>query len=345
MRKIHCIILLLCALLAACSNQTTDPGTDSAAAEQAVQKDKKPDSRETTVGPIHAVVTLSDSHPTLGEQIELTLTVDAAADVTVTMPEFGDQLGKFSINDYKASENPRDDGGMQYVQKYTLDLPMSGKLRTPSFLVEFTDNRADSDKKGVVQELLTEEMTFEAASVFGDGEVPETLYPAQGVLPELVLPEDKNNRVWLWVLLGLLVLGAAGAFVFIKMRGQKTVYVPPDIVALRALDEMKARDIPTESHAVDAWYVELSSIVRTYIEGRFSLHAPRLTTEEFFEVAKKCEAIDSENKILIRNLLEHSDRVKFTDFVPSQSESAKMLEDARTFVVDTREVPEEQPAA
>ena len=331
---------IFCVLLSACSAPNPDQTADPASAEQIVKSDKQPDSRETTLGPIHTVVSLSDSKPTLGEQIELSLVVDAPVGVTVTMPDFGDQLGKFSIADYQSSEKQRDDGRMEYIQKYTLDLPMSGKLRTPSFLVEFVDNQEGSEQKGKVQEILTEEMTMEIASVFADGEEPEALYPAEGELPELVLPEEKSKPIWLWVLLGWLVIGGVIAFIYNKKRKHAEVHIPPDIVALRALDNMMAREIPVESEEVDAWYVELSSIIRTYIEGRFALHAPRLTTEEFFEIAKKSEDINSENKVLIKKLLEHSDRVKFSGFVPTQSESAAMLDDARKFVVDTREVPE-----
>lgn len=330
---------ILCVLLSACSAQNAEQTADSDAVEQTAKSEKHPDARETTLGPVHVVVSLSDSKPTLGEQIELSLTVDARTGVTVTMPDFGDQLGKFSIADYQSSEKQREDGRMEYSQKYTLDLPMSGKLRTPSFLVEFIDNQDGSEQKGKIQEVLTEEMDLEVASVFAEGEVPESLYPAAEVLPELVLPEDKDNHIWLWILLGLLLCGAVVAFVYYDKHKRVNEYVPPDIVALQALDNMKAREIPVNSEAVDSWYVELSSIVRTYIEGRFSMHAPRLTTEEFFEIAKKSEDINNDNKILIKKLLEHSDRVKFTDFVPTQSESASMLEDARKFVVDTREVP------
>ena len=105
-------------------------------------------SRDTTLGPVHAVVSLSDSNPVLGTLVTLTLTVDAPSDVVVTMPEFGDQLGKFGIVDFKPSERVREDGRTEYVQRYSLDLPMSGRLRTPSFLVEFTDRREGSESGG-----------------------------------------------------------------------------------------------------------------------------------------------------------------------------------------------------
>ncbi len=333
----HIVSLALCALIMGCSVQ--ENGTEAPAdvnVEAEASPAKTPIIKETSPGPVHAVVELDNEHPVLGEQVRLTLRVDSAPDVHVTMPEYADQLGSFGIADYSSSERFRDDGRFEMTQIYTLDMPMSGRLRSPSFLIEFVDNREDSEHKGSVQELLTEEFSFEVGSVFGDGEVPAELEPVLEALPELVLPEAKKSHgVW-W---GLLVLGlvAIGGLVFwLKHRKKEEIVLPADVVALSALDALEKEEIPSESAAVDAWYVRLSLIVRCYIEGRFELHAPRLTTEEFFELAKRSGFLKDEEKALIKKILERSDRVKFTDYVPSQEETKEMLSDARRFVMETR---------
>lgn len=305
-----------------------------------VASDKVPVTRESQLGPVHAVVHLDHEKPTLGEQITLTLTVDAAPKVKVIMPDFGDQLGKFGIADYKASENIREDGRSEYVQRYTLDLPMSGKLKTPSFLIEFTDNRDEAENPGQIEELLTDAITFEVASVFADGKTPESLYPALEKLPELVLPETQKSMWHLWAAIAAVAAAIVGGLIWFFRRTKPEVVLPPDVVALNALTQMENRQIPSNSKDVDAWYVELSGIVRKYIEGRFALQAPRLTTEEFFELAKSSDALTDDNKTVIRKLLERSDRVKFTHFVPTMDESREMLKAARTFVEDTREISE-----
>lgn len=314
------------------------PSSEDASGEVAQVADSKQEGmrRETTIGPVRAEVELSQAHPVLGEQIELRLRVEALPDVAVMMPEFGDQLGRFGIANYRSSEGVDALGQNVYEQVYTLDLPMSGTLRTPSFLVEFTDNRANSEKKGEIQELLTEEMSFEVASVFESGSVPEAMAPPHGALPELILP-DAHRTTWWWyagiVLVGCLLAGAYWR----KRHGKLVPELPPDRVAFAALDALSKRGMPKDPASADRWYVELSSIVRRYVERRFGLDAPRLTTEEFFEQANRSTFLEPEAKQLIRQLLERSDRVKFTDFMPSADETAQMLSDARRFVEETRE--------
>ena len=333
-----------CLMLAGCDAQPEAAPDASAVAEQEQQANetaKSPVERETTVGPVHAVVRLGNENPVLGEPVELVLRVDAAEGVRVTMPEFGDQLGRFGISDYAHAERILPDGRSEYEQKYVLDLPHSGKLRTPSFLVEFIDARKDSPNPEKIQELLTDEIGFEVASVFADGKVPPELYPVRGELGELVLPTVQRNRVWLWALIGLAVVAVAGIVIWRVRRPKPKVVLPPDVVAMRALEAMKAESIPTEPKAVDAWYVRLSSVVREYIEGRFALEAPRMTTEEFLELARRSDAIREDHKKLLHRLLERSDRVKFTGFVPPSKESAELLDDAYRFVQETREVVEE----
>lgn len=334
----HIILVALigmAAFFSACSNDHATEQTAQTSAQET--SDKIPAERETTLGPVHAVVRLDDSQPVLGNPIALTLTVDAAPDVVVTMPEFGDQLGKFGIADFKESESLREDGRHVYTQRYTLDLPMSGKLRTPSFAVEFTDNRnATDENKNKIMELLTDEIPFNVRSVFLEGETPQALAPAMDVLPPLVLPDEEKSRLPLILAIVLIGCVAAGAaYRWLKHPAPQTV-LPPDALALQALDDLSQRDIPTDSEATDAWYVELSNIIRHYVEGRFALHAPRLTTEEFFELAKKSDALKDEDKLLIRKLLERSDRVKFTSFAPTADETRQMLSDARRFVLETR---------
>src|SRR5574344_1019719 len=61
----------------------------------------------------------------------------------------------------------------------------------------------------------------------------------------------------------------------------------------------------------------ISGIIRHYIEGRFQLHAPRQTTEEFFEHVRDSSELQGMDQALLRGFLERADRVKFTDYLPS----------------------------
>lgn len=294
-------------------------------------------SRETTLGPVHAVVSMTPEKPTLGDQVTLTIDVDADPAIEVEMPEFGDQLGRFNIAEFRPSKQLLDNGKMRYVQVYRLDLPMSGKLRIPSFLVEFTDNResAQPDVRGKVQELLTEEVSFDVASLLPEGEVMKDLNPTRPHLEELVLPQDSPSYAWIMALLAIVVAAGTAAF-WISRRKKPEIILPPHVVAIRDLEILEKKGIPSEPDDVDNWYVELSGILRKYVEGRFELHAPCLTTQEFLECAGASNVLKNDEKNRIREILEKSDRVKFTDFIPPQSDSIAILGETRRFIESTR---------
>ncbi len=95
-----------------------------------------------------------------------------------------------------------------------------------------------------------------------------------------------------------------------------------------------------EGEALDAWYVRLSSIVRRYLEDRFALRAPELTTEEFLRVAQRSVQLSAEHKALLTSFLADCDRVKFAGYEPGAEESKSVLEAARRFLLETRELAE-----
>ena len=343
--KLHLFAgLILAALLAVggCSQKAPEAADVTA---QAADIDKTADTakavtRETTSGPVHAVVSLRPEKPVLGDQIKLTLTVDAEQGVNFDMPEFGDQLGRFNIAGFRPTETVRGDGRLQKQQEYTLDVPRSGKLRLPSFLVEFSDSR-DGSAPSEIHELLTEEITFEVASVLPEGNVTSELHAPIGELPELVFEEEKV--VWPWAAGGIAAFLALAAAAFVLATRKKQIpALPPHVVALAALDNLENNGIPTNAQALNLWHFRLSNIVREYVEGQFSLHAPRLTTEEFFELVKSGDKLEGDDRAIICRFLQQSDRIKFSGCIPTKEESSAVLKDARLFVRKT--MPSELPA-
>ena len=87
---------------------------------------------------------------------------------------------------------------------------------------------------------------------------------------------------------------------------------------------------------MDPWYVELSDIVRRYVEERFSLRAPELTTEEFLLEAGRSSELSSNHRSLLSDFLERCDRVKFARYSPGADESREALEVAARFLAESR---------
>jgi len=82
--------------------------------------------------------------------------------------------------------------------------------------------------------------------------------------------------------------------------------------------------------------VALSAIVRHYLEQRYEIRAPELTSEEFLQVATARPELSADHRGLLCSFLERCDRVKFAGYRPDADESLATLKAARGFVEDTR---------
>ena len=328
--------LLLVALLGACAESAVDDAEPPAGPAD----DAESLSAESQAGRVVATVSLTPAAPRLGDPLVLTLSVVAGAGVTVEMPVFGDALGRFGIVDFTPRREPRADGGMALTQRYTLQSPMSGHQRIPRLRVEYVDER-DGQADAKPRELLTDELAFSVASVLPEGEVAGELRPARAPLAELQGPWFE--RYWPWLVAGVVVLAGAGAgFVVWLRRSEERARLTAYDRAMARLDRLRRTGLP-DAGAVDGWYVELSDIVRRYIEERFALRAPELTTEEFLLEAGRSADLKRSHRELLSDFLARCDRVKFARYSPHEDESRDALGVAERFLADTRQTESGTP--
>ena len=322
--------LVLALALAGCGKVEPPPADADRAAETATIDE--PLHAETAKGPVTATVSLTPAAPRLGDPLVLTLKVKAAAGVTVEMPAFGDALGRFAIIDFAPRREETEDGVL-LTQRYTLQVSASGRHRIPRLRTEFVDERDGQDPKP--RELLTDELGFQVASVLPEGEVATELRPARPPLMELEGPWLRRNWPWL---AGLVVAAAAltAAIVVWLRRADQRARLTAFDRAVERLERLRRAGLPEHS-GMDAWYVELSDIVRRYIEERFALRAPEQTTEEFLLEAGR-SALSRRHRELLSAFLETCDRVKFARYSPGTRESQQALDEARRFLDETRAV-------
>ncbi len=299
--------------------------------------------RTTELGPVKAIVSLRPLEPKLGDPLTLTLVVESDSGVTVEMPAFGEALGRFSIVDFAPRRSVFDGGKTVQSQRYTLQPPMSGRQRIPPLRIEFIDERPDklpeSGEGGEIRELLTDEISISIASVLGDeGELSDELRPPREELEEF----QSGPRYWLWLALAAAVLGLGLAWRWWRDRASARRRLSAFDIAIGRLDGLERRGFPGADEA-DEWYVELSSIVRRYLEDRHGVRAPELTTEEFLRAAGSSGELSADHRELLTGFLAQCDRVKFAAYVPGESESREAFEAARRFLLETRLRPEEAP--
>lgn len=327
--------IVLLALAVGCAEESAKP-TESAAPAPGDSIDK-----ETSDGPVKAKVSLAPAKPKLGDPIVLTLTVEAEAGVEVEMPPFGEALGRFSVRDFTPRQGERAGGGTVQTHVYRLDPPMSGRQRIPPLRIEFVDKRPGQNGDEA-HELFTDEIPVVIESVVPEGELASQLRPARAALPLGPL-SSWWARMWPVFAVGGALICAGAAFVLWRRGAVKKKKVSAYKVALERLRALEARGYPSAA-AADAWYVELSAIVRRYLEDRYGLRAPELTTEEFLREARRSADLSPAHRELLTSFLEGCDRVKFAAYHPQETESQEALGVSRRFIEETRTVEEEAAA-
>lgn len=141
-------------------------------------------------------------------------------------------------------------------------------------------------------------------------------------------------------MLGIFILLLMGAAIFTaiflkrKKKKPKASPLPAHIVAYEALAALEKKDY-LRSGQIKAYYIELSGIVRRYIENRFNIRAPEMTTEEFLMKVKEDDALSVEQKGLLREFLESCDLVKFAKYEPVEQEAALSMSSAKRLIEQT----------
>jgi hypothetical protein len=107
-------------------------------------------------------------------------------------------------------------------------------------------------------------------------------------------------------------------------------------IARSELDALLAAPLPG-AEQVDGFFVKLSGVVRTYLENRFELRSPELTTEEFIAQLSQSPELTRAHQELLRDFLEQADLVKFAHFIPSAESIEEALTAAGRFLDETRE--------
>ena len=196
-----------------------------------------------------------------------------------------------------------------------------------------------------------------------NGDVTEASFPFLGfsVLTTLTndlraLTPDKGLAAWpaslpRWIpgllIVALLAFLVALLILFLIRRSSRERAAPPlppaHRTALQALERLRRKGY-LENSDYEPFYVEVSAIIRLYIERQFAIDAPDLTTEEFLEQAANASELRPEHRELCRDFLTQCDLVKFAMYEPGKPAMESVLESAVRLVKETTMVMAVEPA-
>ena len=180
----------------------------------------------------------------------------------------------------------------------------------------------------------------------------ESLKPSEegdirGIKDPLVLP--RNYRKWIiWGSIGFasLILACALFYIWRRKRTGKGL-LPEKIVPSRPAHEIALEELTAikessllQEGKVKEFYVQISEVIRRYVEGRYFIVAMELTTFELIENLQRSE-ISAEEIEMFHEFLITCDLVKFAKFKPTSAENSANLDEAFEIVQRTKLVYEE----
>ena len=277
--------------------------------------------------PVDVSVTVDAPVIPFHRQTRFTITVEAPENAEITLPQMADKF--VGLNVYGQPDftiEPLPDGRKRIAETYTLDPVFTGVYPIAPVTVNVNgENEITVPSPAIRVRDLTEEEEQ------GAMQFVENAGPVDVERPLL-------QRWEIWAVLTV-ATALALVILFYVLRHRRIVErlspPPPSWeIAYARLRDLDARNWPGQGR-IQPYYVELSSILRHYIEDRLTLHAPEMTTPEFLAEASKSGALSADHQELLAHFLRHCDRVKFAQFRPTTGDMERSFAEVLRFVDET----------
>ncbi|MBX3028441.1 hypothetical protein KF840_26405 [bacterium] len=273
---------------------------------------------------------------TIGTPFRYTIEVGAPTGTEVELPQIGAAIGDLQVVDF-GQEPDRVAGGRTVARRwYQLVTYATGDQNIPGPMVRYREAGGEWQLVKVPDAVVAVQSLLDAA-----GATPPTA--VRDIKGPVARPRDYTPLLWLAAAL----LAALALIVFVVRRLRRPAAAvaapprPPHEVTLDALADLQAAGL-IEAGRYEEFYVRLSAIVREYIEARFRVRAPEMTTEEFLQAAQRRAQLAPTHRALLGHFLGEADLVKFARHHPTAGDAERAFAAGRDFVRST--VPEEPRA-
>ena len=243
-------------------------------------------------------------------------------DRTAQMPDLRDRVVGFSLAEDFAEEPVRGkDGSTTQVTNWRLvPEPCAEVYKLKPFAVKASPKifsaRSDEGR-----------YSFVAGPIYFEN--PAAREPVTGAMecdPQKDLPPLSWKLVgWIAAALTAAALLVAGLWLLVKylVRRVKEHRMSPIERAWVELDRLLKKGLPGRGRYKD-FYVELTMVVRRYIQRKYGIKAPHMTTEEFLRAAKPSDEL--------RKFLESADMVKFAGVEATPEMADDATDSARAYL-------------
>ena len=271
---------------------------------------------------------------TIGQRFRYSLEVTTGSEVELMLTQPTEMLGDFSIVDFGDLPVERKGDKSVVTRWFTLVAYSPGEHWVKSPPVRYRVPGAE------IAEAPDAGLRVSVESVLAKSPDAKDIRDVKAIEP---VPVDWRP----WIILGggtfgLVVLALVLHRVLNRRRGG--IVAPPPRpaheIAREALEQLRRRHL-VEDGAFKEYYSALSDIVRTYLEQRFRVRAPEMTTEEFLLAGARDGRLAPPHRGLLGEFLTESDLVKFARHHPAIADTERAWAAARRFVDETAPAPPE----
>jgi len=278
---------------------------------------------ETSQGGIDLKVESETSVIDPAKSVFLRVEVKTPSDRSAQMPDLRDRVVGFSLAEDFAEEPRREkDGSTVQVTNWRLvPEPCADLYKIRPFAVTASPKIYKARTDEGMYSFVAGPVSFEKPAVREPVTGGMETDPAKDLPP---LSWKLVGWVSLAVLAALAALAGIVALVKYLARRVKEHRMSPIERAWVELDRLLKKGLPGRGRYKD-FYVELTMVVRRYVQRKYGIKAPHLTTEEFLREFREQGAGNGEQvREELRKFLESADMVKFAgvEATPEMADSA-----------------------
>ncbi|MFI5162998.1 MAG: hypothetical protein ACHQHN_17080 [Sphingobacteriales bacterium] len=270
----------------------------------------------------------------IGDQTKLFIAVHQPANVHVIFPKLTDTItSKIQVVNISKPDTAYDKDNhdlLTVTQGYTITCFDAGTYSVPPFSISSGDSL-----------IKTNALTLQIETVKVD--TTKAIYDIKQPIAVSYTFFDWLADNWYWIVIPCAVMGLIiGTLLYLRKRPKAEPVVQtikqttnPDIIALSNLTELKEKKLWQQGQ-VKEYHIELSDIIREYLEKRYRIKTHEKTTDEIFADLKYRDIAD-ENRNKLRQMLVLADLVKFAKEKPLPVDNEQTINNAIDFVKKTRQ--------
>lgn len=261
-------------------------------------------------GDVELTLTIDPEIISLDRDLQLTIRASAPSALDVELPSLDKRLTGFAIS-RSFDREPVRANGLVVKERCVLLTPLiADEYRIAPLVVRYSNALAQPPEKAWFP---TQPIHLSIVPLLAE----KPARAMEDIIPPVWIPPSwKTVAAWVLIATGLLLAVIIIIFIVRRIRHAIRLHrLSPRERALRELEALMSRNLIGQDRVKD-FYVELTMIVRRYIERAHGIRAPEQTTEEFMAAVTQDPRFTTEIVRRLSAFLESADLVKYAAFRP-----------------------------